>query len=74
MKSKLLISQLLQVDQEKRIKLPEVFNHIWLSELNNRDQLGISSYTMPLSMQMEVAKLVQAKLKLNHLTLNQILA
>jgi len=74
MKSKLLISQLLQVDQEERIKLPEVSNHIWLSKLNDYGEIGISSYTMPLSMQMEVAKLVQVKLKLNHLTLNQILA
>ena len=72
MKSKLLISQLLQVDQEKRIKLPEGFNHIWLSQEDDFNEIGISSCIMPLSMQMEVAKLVQVKLKLNQLTLIRI--
>ena len=74
MKSKLLISQLLQVDQTTRIKLPEVSIHMWLSELADHDKISSSSYTMHLSMQIEVAKLVQVKLKLSHLTPNQILA
>ena len=74
MKSKLLISQLLQVDKESRITIPEIFNHIWLSTLDDHAEIDKSSFTMDLSMQMEVAKMVQVKLKLNHLTPNQILA
>ena len=74
MKSKLLISQLLQVDKESRITIPEIFNHIWLSTLDDHAEIDKFSFTMDLSMQMEVAKMVQEKLKLNHLTPNQILA
>jgi hypothetical protein len=69
--SKLLTSQLLVVDQDLRINLNEVSKHIWISKLDNDEQVP---FKLSLCMQVEVAKMVQAKLKLNHLTPNQILA
>ena len=69
--SKLLISQLLVVDQDLRINLDDVSKHIWISKLDDDEQVPFRQF---LDMQLEVAKMVQAKLKLNHLTPNQILA
>jgi serine/threonine protein kinase len=69
--SKLLISQLLVVDQDHRININEVSKHIWISKLDDDDQVP---FKLSLCMQLEVGKMVQDKLKLNHLTPNQILA
>ena len=71
--SKLLISQLLMVDQNLRIKIGDVSKSVWISKMEEEQLQEIPS-TLTLEMQLEVAKMVQAKLNLNHLTPNKILA
>jgi len=68
---KLLISQLLVVDMDNRIKIEDVVKHIWITQI---DFQPTTSTTITQEMQVKVAKMVQVKLKLNHLTPYQILA
>ena len=72
--SKLLITHLLVVDQDLRIDLTEVSKHTWLSKLAVAHMDTAQSFTLSSCMQMEVAKMVQEKLKLHHITPNQILS
>ena len=73
MEAKLLISQLLVVDQDLRIKIGDVSKQMWITQMEDM-QVQEMSTTPTLEKQLEVAKMVQAKLKLSHLTPNQILA
>jgi len=68
---KLLISQLLVVDMNNRIKIEDVVKHIWITQIDYQPTI---STTLTQDMQVKVAKMVQEKLKLNHLTPFQILA
>ena len=72
--SKLLITHLLVVDQDLRIDLTEVSKHTWLSKLAVAHMDTAQSFTLSSCMQMEVAKMVQEKLKLHHMTPIQILS
>ena len=73
MEAKLMISQLLVVDQDLRIKISDVSKHMWITQMEDMQGQEMPT-TLTLEKQMEVAKMVQAKLKLSHLTPNQILA
>ena len=71
---KLLISQLLVVNMDDRIKIEDVFKHSWITGMDEINSQPTISTTLTQDMQIDVAKRVQAKLKLNHLTPFQILA
>merc|ERR1719184_104510 len=68
---KLLISQLLVVDMDNRIKIEDVAKHTWITQIDYQPTI---STTLTQDMQVKVAKMVQVQLKLNHLTPFQILA
>jgi len=69
-----LLSRILSVDQNSRIKLYNVAKHCWFSKFGCELIIDINPYNMSLGMQIYVAKMVQTKLKLCHLTPYQILS
>ena len=73
MEAKLMLSQLLVVEQDVRIHTSGVNKHMWITQI---DEMKIQAMPTILTqeMQMMVANMVRVKLKLNHLTPNQILA
>ena len=69
--AKVMMNHVLTVEADKRIKIPEILDHHWFTDLDIPDealpQLSPES-------QLDVAKSVQSKLKLSNWTPNQILA
>ena len=59
--SKLLISQLLMVDQNSRIKIEDVSKSVWISKMEE-EQLQERPITLTLEMQLKVAKMVHSNL------------
>ena len=73
MEAKLMLSQLLVVEQDVRINTSDVNKHMWITQIHEM-KIQAMPTILTQEMQMMVANMVQVKLKLNHLTPNQILA
>ena len=67
-----LLCNILAVDVSKRIQMPQIKCHSWFSDEDFSEESGFQD--LSLDMQMEVAKSVQTKLKLDQWNPTQILA